>query len=338
MLASLKQRYERGLEFLAKTDIARWIFDTVRSQATQGDVYVLKLMALIFFGSILAGISNSVFFHYELEVFNAAHVGLIMGPTLFYITGLMMEKRHPRGGSIVLSIGFASLYWASMAVGCASLLATPLNQNLIDPTLLQWDQWLGFNQVAWLHFVNSFPWLMRVFSLAYNSWSFQVVIVALLLGCFGNKRITRLWMLSALISFLIGGFLYYCLPSLPPAAHLISGYFKISSYQLIDRFYNIHQYLPYVVRGSDGLIAFPSFHVNQAMLNGLCLWWCFKTATKNRPLLLVLSICLSILNITLILSTLSLGFHFLVDVIAGALLAVFSLWAASQFYQGEKCP
>jgi membrane-associated phospholipid phosphatase len=67
----------------------------------------------------------------------------------------------------------------------------------------------------------------------------------------------------------------------------------------------------------DGIVTFPSFHVAAAVL----LAW----AGANLPLLRYPMI---VLNILMLLSAIPIGGHYLIDVIAGCLVAVGSIIAA----------
>ena len=325
---SLKQHYARFYQAVEQTDIMRWIIQSIHKQARPEDRYIVLFILFIYTCGITATLANTVFFHYDITIFGLNDIALILGPGILWGAGIIAEKKHPYAGNVALSIAFAALYWIAMAAGCAPLLATPFEHNLIGPLLLHGDQLLGFNQVNFIETLHHYPRLMTTLHYAYDSWAYQTCLAVCVIALYGLTRMTRLWLLASLITFVIGGFIYYCFPSLPPPAHLINGYFKISSYNLIDRFYYIHHHLPYALRGSDGLIAFPSFHACQAILNSVFLWACQWKATRHRWVLLIINISLTILNSLLLLATITLGFHYLVDIIAGALLGFFGYWAA----------
>ncbi len=325
---SLKHHYTRFYQAVEQTDIMRWIVSSIQKQARLEDRYIALFILFIFACGITATLANAFFFHYDITLFGLNDIALLLGPGILWGAGIIAEKKYPYGGNITLSLAFAGLFWITMAVGCAPLLATPFEHNLIDPILLHWDQLLGFNQITFIETLHHYPTLITTLHYAYDSWAYQTCFTVIIIALFGLTRMTRLWLLASLVTFVIGGLIYYCFPSLPPPAHLIDRFFKISSYNLIDRFYYIHQHLPYALRGSDGLIAFPSFHASQAILNSLFLWACQTQVTRYRWLLLIANIALTCINILLLLATIGLGFHDLVDIIAGCLLALFGFWAA----------
>ena len=116
-------------------------------------------------------------------------------------------------------------------------------------------------------------------------------------------------------SSIAGSLFYYFFPSSGPA-----GVFQSSDFLQVQRlthlkYEQVHSFIP-VTTLLGGLIAFPSFHVAWSVL-------ATYAALPRRPLFLALCA----LNAVVIASTVLLGWHFLVDVPAGLLLAVSCLWA-----------
>lgn len=68
-----------------------------------------------------------------------------------------------------------------------------------------------------------------------------------------------------------------------------------------------------------GLVSMPSFHAAAAVILG---WVSLYLGWLRIPLVL--------LNVAMLLSTIISGSHYLVDLIAGAALAVMAIWAATR--------
>ncbi len=69
----------------------------------------------------------------------------------------------------------------------------------------------------------------------------------------------------------------------------------------------------------QGIISFPSFHTSLGVL--------FTYVVRKRRLILL---PVALLNVAMIVSVLTEGGHFLVDVVAGAAVAAAAIWATAQ--------
>ena len=130
-----------------------------------------------------------------------------------------------------------------------------------------------------------------------------------------DKRRLRVFLYGTVYSSIIGSLIYYFFPSSGPA-----GIFRSADFfpvQLLThlKYEQVHSFQP-VTTLLGGLIAFPSFHVAWSIL-------ATYAALPKRNLFIVIAV----LNTIVISSTVLLGWHYLVDVPAGILLAVSCLWA-----------
>lgn len=168
------------------------------------------------------------------------------------------------------------------------------------------DAALGFNWLTWSNAIGNYPLLHRLLWMAYNSLKFQL-IAALLLTAFlpDNRRIQFLWAAtaSAVVTCMVSGLL----PVLGARPH-----FAVPNADWLGDLLALRQpgHLQFALTALHGIVSLPSYHT---VLGVLFVWAVRRTRWLFRVLLL--------LNIVMIVSTLNAGGHYLVDVIAGLLLA-----------------
>jgi membrane-associated phospholipid phosphatase len=169
------------------------------------------------------------------------------------------------------------------------------------------------------------PFLMLLLNYAYASLAYQVPLflaVAFLLGyARAGSEFVLAWSITlsvcvAIFPFVpaLGGYLHYQLEhtQFPEIRILASWLFVPPFHALRDGSMTTVE-----LSALDGIVTFPSFHVAAAVL----LAW----AGANLPLLRYPMI---VLNILMLLSAIPIGGHYLIDVIAGCLVAVGSIIAA----------
>ena len=154
---------------------------------------------------------------------------------------------------------------------------------------------------------------------AYFSAMPQIVLITCYLALTGQAERTReiIWtmMLSLLVIIPISGLLpaesawvYYDVTSMVNAAHM-PDFTALRDGQLrnLD------------LRHLEGLITFPSFHATLAIL--------FVYVTRGRRIALTVT---ALLNAVMLVSVLTAGGHYLVDVIAGIAVAAAAMWLTTQ--------
>lgn len=236
-----------------------------------------------------------------LAVFILTYMGLSLLPNK------LQRLRHILGGYTLYYIILALFLLLSMAVEL-----TPYPP--IDQQLVQIDVWLGFHQMTALHFANQYHWLNRILWVAYDSMLAQIIILPLIL-CWQQNR-SRLYelLIIYLLTGLIGTLIYYYLPTLAPASQFHSGLFILQEHETGAKFYDIHHYIkPLLTDG--GLISFPSFHMIWACMY---LWSLRDYRYLFYPLLIV--------EIILAIACVLLGWHYLIDIIAGFIIFALCAW------------
>jgi hypothetical protein len=198
--------------------------------------------------------------------------------------------------------------WTVIAVVGTPLtyLAARADFPLRDGLFRSLDLALGFDGLKWVAMVNGHPWLHAVLAIAYGSMGLQVlfccVLFALTRELWRFREMFWLAWLGLLITCLISAFL--------PAAGITA------RYAVQDPAWRAHLTIlrsghPILaeIGGMKGIVFFPSYHAELAII--------FAYVNRNAGLL---SWFMLGLNALMMVSALSEGDHYLVDVIAGILV------------------
>ena len=196
----------------------------------------------------------------------------------------------------------------------AQYVAVALDRPLIDPALARVDGWLGIDVAALAAWTWAHPTAHTILSVAYGSLLAQFGGTPIIVALWYRDR-DRLWeyvfhfhfcgvltVLSLALFPAACAFLYLGFESALPQARFIAHFsgLRDGSLTTID------------LSNLEGLISMPSFHVAGALM---ATW-----AVRGRRSILV---AFSILNATLIASTVLTGAHYAVDIAASvALFAV----------------
>ena len=222
-----------------------------------------------------------------------------------------------RGELFVRALAFTTFFgWAGGAYLC---LATSMALPLQDATLASLDQMLHFDWLAFLALTNSSPIVSWSLVVAYHSAFPQMVLLYILLSF--SRREEQLAEFLTLFCFTFVATCFLML--LVPAAGAYPYYQPRR--ELFDRFsgdagmwhYEVFTLLrtepaPVLkLEHMKGLVTFPSFHTSLAVITAY--------AARSIPFIALPAV---ILNGFVIVSTLPEGGHFLVDVLAGAIVAL----------------
>lgn len=186
-----------------------------------------------------------------------------------------------------------------------------VNANDIHFTLIAIDQWLfGCQPCVWTEqFIT--PWLTDLFTFFYSIFFVHGPLVALVLYWRGKRVEFRFTMLSIILGFYMGYILYIIFPAAPPRYVLrhmftikLSGAILESTRQIIN------------VAAHQSRGAFPSLHCAGTTIALVSAWryerWLFWAMLP--------------FSIGLILGTIYLRHHYVIDLIAGLALAPVALW------------
>ncbi|ODN43853.1 phosphatase PAP2 family protein, partial [Piscirickettsia litoralis] len=216
-----------------------------------------------------------------------------------------IRENYPKISLMFKLIGLYVIAWVVM-FSAYNLQFTPFSP--IDHFLYQADLAIGVQQNQWVAWLYHHPILHKIFVNIYNSLDYQVLILPILACFLINKQDVESFLVKLPFLQLIGGLIYYFWPTASPASLLNQQFLVQGQIDLALQFQQIHEGMMPTVVG-EGLISFPSFHVIWSALFTLL----FK---QNKYLF----IPLLILNVLLWVSTVVLGWHYMMDVIASLVL------------------
>jgi membrane-associated phospholipid phosphatase len=193
---------------------------------------------------------------------------------------------------------------------------------LQDAKLASLDQMLGFDWLGFLALSNSSRAVSSGLTVAYHSAFPQLLLLYFVLSFSGREQrlaefLTLFCMTFAATCFLMilvpaaGAYAYY-----QPPRKMFDGFSPDAGMWHYEVFTLLRAKATPVlkVEHMKGLVTFPSFHTALAIVTAY--------AARNIPLI---ALPAAILNAIVIVSTLPEGGHYLVDVLAGAIVAVISI-------------
>jgi membrane-associated phospholipid phosphatase len=206
---------------------------------------------------------------------------------------------------LVFTIGFTVAMYAVCALG----------RPLVDDRLAAWDAALGVHLPAVVTWVQRHPETGVALGMAYHSLLPQTVFAIAVLGMTGRDRELH----GFLMAFFLGLVLVLSAFALWPAAGPFAKYgFEPSAVQrrYLEHFHGFRSGAFSVIswRAAEGLVTFPSFHTAAALLLAHAMRW-------NRWLF----VPSAVLNLAVIVSTMTTGWHYFVDVVGGVALAAASV-------------
>lgn len=234
------------------------------------------------------------------------------------------RRVRPRENFAVMCVALAQvILFTALGIVLSYLLARN-GGDLWDSRLAQWDRAIGFDWLAYVRFFDQSAIAIAWLKLAYASLIPQVIVLVLVLGFTNRLAELRIVMLAAIVA----GTVTVILSSLFPA---VSNYIHLGlsarDFLHVDPFAgDVHMRDFNALRDGtsgalefgkmEGIITFPSYH---AGLSVVTLWgfWASRIAWVRWPGILLAA--------STIVATPVDGGHYLVDIIAGAAIAVLAL-------------
>ncbi|MFM9960690.1 MAG: phosphatase PAP2 family protein [Planctomycetaceae bacterium] len=209
-------------------------------------------------------------------------------------------------------VAYSTCFTTLMYAVCA------LNRPLVDAQMMRFDAACGIHLPSIVEWAKQHPAMQRVLSFAYSTMLPQTALIIAVLG-FANQRrelqgFVRQFLLSSLVvlaAFALwpaaGPFVGYDYPPACDQARYLAHFESLRSGErtLITW------------RDAEGLITFPSFHTAWALL--------LISAVRRNRWLLAPSV---LLNLAVIVSTLTTGWHYFADVCSGVAVAVVAIAAS----------
>ena len=196
---------------------------------------------------------------------------------------------------------------------------------LVDAQFLAADRALGFDWLAAVAWLNGHPTLARILDASYLSLLQQTPLLIGALAFTGRRARLQIVLLAMLLCLVACGLGAYLLPAIGIYEHLeVAAALHHPDVPLATRDAHVAEVMQ--LRGPnpivslsriEGIIVFPSFHMALAVLFG---WGFWSVPYLRWPALA--------LNLAMAAATPFSGGHYLVDLMAGGVLAVAALAAA----------
>ncbi len=241
---------------------------------------------------------------------------------LLAATAWFYTYRRPVPGFSMLAVAMIYIVLLTNSAAVYSYFITSLNLPLLDAQFATIDASLMFNWTAFLSWVNDRPALGWTLTWAYRSSILQVFVLLLALGFAQRKACLTEFLTLFTFTMLVIVTLAGLLPSEGAYAfHLPAAETFANLNQEAGMWH--HQYFVGLRDGSlrtisfaktEGLVTFPSFHTALAIITA----YCFRDFRFVFPAAVLL-------NSVVVVSTLTEGGHYLVDVLAGAAITAFAI-------------
>jgi membrane-associated phospholipid phosphatase len=231
----------------------------------------------------------------------------------------MRSRRDARSGVQYGRLSDAALWGAlfiafTAAAGVLSYLCVTLNAPLIDDRLNALDQLTGFDWIATYYWVRAHRYVETLLEFAYASGIVQLIGLILFFALSGRQESSK----EFFFEFVIATAWLLAISTPFPAASAYLHFHVDNAYALstVSHFDALRDgsLKSFDLTKMQGLVSMPSFH---AALGVLFVYW-----LRNVRRLLYIAVPL---NIAMIVSTPTQGGHYLVDVIAGVLLAALTV-------------
>lgn len=228
---------------------------------------------------------------------------------------IFLRHRMPRVALALIIMG--TLKILALSATASTALVTMWGEPLIDSQLASMDRALGFDGLAWIAWAQQ-PVIDHLFWLIYQTTAPQTLLVAALLAHYRRALLAWSFSLQLLIAVGLTLFVFALYPSIGPFS-TPSAALTDAQRSYIDLFLGLRS-------GEDrtmhlfvltGLVTFPSFHAAWAVV----LTAAFRPFPKLFPVA-------AALNCVILLTAVTHGCHYLMDVIVGVGIGLMAVLAA----------
>lgn len=220
---------------------------------------------------------------------------------------------------------FRTVTMNAQAAVIATYIGAAVNRPEIQDALLAWEQSFGFDWLKSYQWVVRYEVIQQVLLFAYKTISYQMVLLCFLFGLLRRKQELCEMMLIFVISLIFvvaistwypaaSAFPYFGISDSGPASHL-SDYFSARSG------------VPIVMNpmAMQGIVSLPSFHAVVAVM--------LIYVTRNLRFIFPVALAL---NSVMLVSTFSVGGHYLADIGAGVIVGIVTIWLVRRWFLGYE--
>jgi hypothetical protein len=248
------------------------------------------------------------------------------------VAGLLARRYgHSRTGGACESIGL--IYAQGIMIEACCPMLTAYSLPYADWWLVRADQLLGFDWVGFIMLFRDSPLALKAFGWAYMSFLWQAA--AILISLFATGRDERAWrfVTAAGVALLITVAIY-------PLAPAVAGY---THFGITPEMYpNLNTSAPWafvpaiesmksgtkIITSNlmTGYVTIPSYHASSALLFSWAVWP-FRSARWPFALL----------NLAMCAAAIIIASHYLIDLLAGAAVAILAIAISNQLIRRLQC-
>ncbi|WP_081894886.1 MULTISPECIES: phosphatase PAP2 family protein [Burkholderia] len=201
------------------------------------------------------------------------------------------------------------------AAAIASYVAAALGRPAVQDVLLGWERSVGFDWLKTYRWIGEYKRLQPILRIAYGSAFIQMIVYCFLFGLLRRRQELCEMMLIFVVSLLIVLPVAALYPAASPFAHF--GITDPGTVSQVTDFYHVRRgelkvIDPFAVQG---IVSMPSFHAVLALM--------LIYVVRNFRVLLGVSLGL---NGLMLVSTFSVGGHYLADIGAGVMVGIATIW------------
>jgi len=270
--------------------------------------------------AILAGV-----FVLDLALFPLSGLSLSWGnavaPLAVLVTLGTVALVYERRGApqlVLVAIACLQLLLFTAAFTLLMYAAASLGRPLADTTLAASDAAVGFSTLACWRWAQAHENVNLLLNLAYHSVMPQMLLIVLLLGMRGRRVALSAFVLRYMVCLLLTLLVFAAVPAEGP---FVAPEFtpNASQTRYLEQLRGVRDgsLTRISLAESEGLITFPSFHTSLALLLAMSAG---AMGSLRWPLVIV--------NLLVIVATITSGWHYATDVLAGAIVALCAVWLA----------
>jgi membrane-associated phospholipid phosphatase len=203
----------------------------------------------------------------------------------------------------------------------AARVGIPLRDNL----LASFDSALGVN-VSSIQLWADHHWMGKILNWSYDQLMAMLYVASLLPSLTGKAKAAKEFVLANMIAVVIGLPLFAMLPAIGPWIYYHTTATPMQS--ICEEYVRVIRQHGTLVFSTQGLaiVCFPSFHVIWAVL-------CARSLSVYR----IARLPVMLLSTMVVVSTMTTGMHYLVDVLGGLVVATVAILVASRLLRAAYC-